>query len=300
MSWFEDNRLLLLLLPISFVSIGLLRRLLTNRSLPPGPPGLPLIGNVLSLDPAEPWKTYAKWGAKYGDIFYYRIFSQEVVVINSEEIAKDLLERRSSNYSDRPFFPVRIPFGWANHFGWMPYGSEWRLARRFFLQSFHAEAALSFRPMQLRKTHTLLQNLLATPESYFDHLAIFAGSIIMAANYDYDMKSTDDPMFPIIERGLVGLQYLTPETTLILDAFPFLLRLPGWFPGTDLKRKAALSSEYASRMIETPLSYALEKINAGTAAPCLTSDLMNRKKSDGVTPEADYDLAVKQASWSAF
>jgi len=33
---------------------------------------------------------------------YTRLFGQEIIVINSEEIARDLLEHRSRNYSDRP------------------------------------------------------------------------------------------------------------------------------------------------------------------------------------------------------
>jgi len=37
-----------------------------------------------------------------GELVYSRLLNQEVIVINSEELAKDLLERRSSNYSDRP------------------------------------------------------------------------------------------------------------------------------------------------------------------------------------------------------
>lgn len=37
-----------------------------------------------------------------GDLVYTRLLNQEVIVINSEEIARDLLERRSYNYSDRP------------------------------------------------------------------------------------------------------------------------------------------------------------------------------------------------------
>jgi hypothetical protein len=33
---------------------------------------------------------------------YTRLFGQENIVINSEKIARDLLEHRSQNYSDRP------------------------------------------------------------------------------------------------------------------------------------------------------------------------------------------------------
>lgn len=38
----------------------------TTSSLPPGPPPLPIIGNVLNLPQSEPYKAYIQWGHKYG------------------------------------------------------------------------------------------------------------------------------------------------------------------------------------------------------------------------------------------
>ena len=38
-----------------------------------------------------------------GDLVYSRVLGQDVIIINSEKIAKDLLENRSSNTSGRPY-----------------------------------------------------------------------------------------------------------------------------------------------------------------------------------------------------
>ena len=38
-----------------------------------------------------------------------RVLNQDIIVINSKKIAKDLLDRRSSIYSDRPYLATRQP-----------------------------------------------------------------------------------------------------------------------------------------------------------------------------------------------
>ena len=34
--------------------------------LPPGPKGLPLIGNMLDMPTSHEWKTFAQWGDRWG------------------------------------------------------------------------------------------------------------------------------------------------------------------------------------------------------------------------------------------
>jgi hypothetical protein len=41
-----------------------------------------------------------------GNILSFQIFGQVIVVLNSAEAAKDLLEKRSAIYSDRPVLPI--------------------------------------------------------------------------------------------------------------------------------------------------------------------------------------------------
>ena len=85
-------------------------RLFSNQErnsvpLPPGPKGLPIVGNLreASAKRDEPvWVTYTNWSRIYGDIFHLKVFGTRTIVLNSYKAAMELLEKRSNNYSDRP------------------------------------------------------------------------------------------------------------------------------------------------------------------------------------------------------
>lgn len=92
---------------------------------PPGPKGLPVIGNIFDMPKSEEWVTITDWRKKFGefrhvcyhasfrlkntilgDVIYVENLGQPLIFLNSYEAAADLLEQRSAIYSDRPISPM--------------------------------------------------------------------------------------------------------------------------------------------------------------------------------------------------
>jgi hypothetical protein len=71
--------------------------------LPPGPKGLPLVGNIADLPPKGglEWQHWLKHKGLYGPISCVTVFGQTIVLVHDLEIATELLDRRGGKYSSR-------------------------------------------------------------------------------------------------------------------------------------------------------------------------------------------------------
>ncbi|KAG2115237.1 cytochrome P450 [Suillus discolor] len=272
----------------------------SHPPLPPGPTPLPIVGNILSLDSARPWLTLNAWRSTYGDIIFARLLNKPVIVINSEEIAKDLFEGRSTIYSDKPQSIVYEPFASDFNIGLMPYGDRWRLHRRMFHQAFRQAEIPTYHALTLRSAHKMLFSLLQDPGNYPSHVKMFTASSILSIVYDYEVKAKDDTILHVIETYLeVAVEMLTPRTTVAIETFPFLLRLPSWFPGATFKRASVKCLNAAHDVKELPFQYVKEKMSTGNMAPCFVTETLNRARLS-VEDDNVITTAVKEAACMAF
>ncbi|KAI6039873.1 cytochrome P450 [Pisolithus marmoratus] len=266
---------------------------------PPGPRALPLVGNLLSLNSAEPWLSYTEWGKKYGDLLYVRLLGQNFIVLNSEKIARRLLDQRSSIYSDRPVLPTNSLFGMDFSTVSLRYGDEWRLHRKLFHQALRAESDVRYREVYFTRAQRLLVNLLEAPADFDTHLKHFVASNIMALAYGYEVSMRDDPIVSTV-RELVNLltKALSPERTATLVAFPFLQHLPDCFPGAGFKREAAYSCQLATQVLNEPFNLTKRDIASGNAPPSMVADCLSQ-----IDETVDYDTqeqAIKATAATVF
>jgi hypothetical protein len=76
----------------------------SNGPLPPGPKGLPLLGNIRDLTPsgAIEWLHWQKHKEKYGPISSVSVLGQLFVILHDKQVIMDLLETRALKSASRP------------------------------------------------------------------------------------------------------------------------------------------------------------------------------------------------------
>ncbi|KAG1837799.1 cytochrome P450 [Suillus subalutaceus] len=251
--------------------------------LPPGPVPLPLLGNVLSIDTKEPWLTYTKWRAAYGDLLFMRILDQEAVVINSQHVAEALMDKRSRIYSDRPYLATVEPFGWSTiTFAFTGYGDEWRLSRRLFHQTFRPNSTLKFRPVQMRRAREMIVNLIDDPQHYHDHFATFSSSVGMSVIYDYQPSARDDPL----------------REQSCFNSSP---SLPDWCWGSSIKRDAQISTDRMNEMRDLPFQSAQQHMaeNSFLGQFSMVAENLQRMEKQDEASKPIFEVALKRAAAAA-
>ncbi|KAF8750046.1 cytochrome P450 [Rhizoctonia solani] len=166
----KDNQVSRLVVPASLTALLLYQcwRLARGPKVrhPPSPKSLPLVGNMFSIPFGQEYVAFAKLGEQLeSDIVYLEVLGQKILVLNSAEAASDLLDKRSTIYSDRPSIPMLTDpslMNWSRAVSLAKYSELWRSYRRILNNWLNKRTTTQFNVIQERQAHSLLRRLLNT------------------------------------------------------------------------------------------------------------------------------------------
>ncbi|KAI0049074.1 cytochrome P450 [Auriscalpium vulgare] len=280
------------------IALWLLKSILSSKPtsgpLPPGPKGLPLLANLLDLPQKEQWRTFVAWGRKYGPIVHVRAVGQSFIIVNDAHVACDMLDKKSTVYSDRPVFMMAGELtGWKDSLAFTRYGERFKEYRKYL----HGVMGSRFAIEKLNglfetETQAFLKRVLKKPEAIAENIRDTAGAVILQMTYGYKPKEDKDDIVDLVEIALRQFAEVTEPNAFLVDLFPPLQYVPSWFPGAAWKKKAEYYYDTLQQMADVPLQFVRKQMSEGSAPPSLVSNLLDRTN----TPEQERNIKWAAAS----
>ncbi|KAJ7797226.1 cytochrome P450 [Mycena olivaceomarginata] len=281
---------------VSLVSLALYHRRVAFPR-PPGPRGLPLVGNLFQLTD-DSWNLFTKWKAEYGPIVNINLGGQEVIILNTFDSAAELLEKRSAIYSDRPtLFVAREILTDGLFFTFVGYGALWRRMRRAAQQTFRKDGVKDFRDIHEAEAATLAKALVENPVEWEAHLRRALSSTLMSVTYDTPMlKSEQDPAI----AGILDFTKAVLKAAFIdgamVENFPLLRYLPSWLAGW--KKEAQIASVRYSGMYESLFGDVKKRVAEGDGRVSFAAALAAKQQTFGLSNKESAWLAAAFAAGS--
>ncbi|KLO07931.1 CyP450 monooxygenase [Schizopora paradoxa] len=277
------------------LTVTLLLRRLSKRSrlsLPPGPPRYPIVGNLFQIPTTYLWEKACEWAKTYGDMVFIDAAGVPMLFINSHEIAVDLFNKRSSNYSTRPEFVMPTLGGWKWTTPLMPYGEELRKHRMYLQKFYQTPNVLNYLEVQQKNCNVFLQSMLEHPEHYEEHMGRLPAAVLMMNTYGHQVENEND-RYVKLGQDCVRASAGTADY-FFLDLLPWLRHLPEWFPGAKFHTVAREARDLSHIYKNEIYALSKKKLLDGTAKECMTTIFLGENGQEGgVKDEKEFvDVAA--------
>ncbi|PVG04930.1 cytochrome P450 [Serendipita vermifera] len=242
---------------------------------PPGPPRQPFIGSFRSFPADHFYYRFSEWARLYGDIVYAPLPGSGHLILNSPDIAQELLGKRPNSTAGRGIgYLVRRLLGW-----------DWMLA---FVQpnSHHANQRKMFRrgigPQKINSHDELIESEV---EKLMPVLQTFQGNPLPAVQHavsqiliklTYGEKIWAEMGEDLVRADIEAVDRLTKAifTFWYVDVFHFLRFIPDWFPGLPFKAMTRNARKLTQKVRYEPYKRGLELYKSGSLDDGLLHDLL--------------------------
>ncbi|KAJ7657112.1 cytochrome P450 [Mycena rosella] len=206
-----------ILIPLALGLLGgfiWLRKVGTREpGLPPGPPTVPLLGNLHIFPTEFAHYKFTEWARQYGGFYSLKMGPGTAIVLTDAAAVKELMDKRSGSTVDRPPMHVAELVAGGLNVVLARYTENWRTLRRTAHAILTPQASARHLPIQQAEATQLLHVVL------YAHTTLSSNSVILSDLY-----------------GKRAPRYETPETTAFFKAqheWELVLK-PGATPPVDL------------------------------------------------------------------
>lgn len=205
-----------------------------NAKKPPGPKGLPLIGNILDVKGSNIHHCLDKWAKEYGEVYSVKLLNQEAVVFSSASAIREafVLEPTSTAFADKVprLIPKLITYG-LKDIAFSPAGPHQVKLRKIGHRMLKAygEGVHKIEQVATVEMKVILKEYENTcgkdfsPDKYiFKLVANTICKLLVGITFDLDSKGSASIRSFITATSNI----LRPNLIAVMDVFPFLQYVP--------------------------------------------------------------------------
>lgn len=128
---------------------------------PPGPKGLPLIGNLHQFDSSKPHVYFAELAKIYGPILSLRFGCVPVIVVQSAKLAEEVLKKQDLNFCSRPpMVGIRKLSYNGLDIAFSPYGEyQIKIKKISVVHLFSSKKVASFAPIRQEEVSRMIEKI---------------------------------------------------------------------------------------------------------------------------------------------
>ncbi|KAK7994542.1 hypothetical protein PG991_016130, partial [Apiospora marii] len=271
-------------------------------SLPPGPKGKPIVGNLGDLPPAGAleWEHWAKHKALYGTPHQLRHRLRHH-------------HRHPQHARGRPGAagePVEHLLGPGPHgvrrravrleVHARPAAGRpgMRAIRKFLHGAVGTRAALgNYAELQETEVRRFLLRVLEKPEALREHIRTEAGAIILKVAYGYEIEAhKEDPLVTLADHAMDQFSKAMIPGAWLVDMVPILRHFPDWLPGMSFKQTAREWKATLIDLVERPSGLVRKQMAEGRNNTSVLS--LAYEKSPNMNEEEEH--IVKWASGALY
>ncbi|KAF2854958.1 cytochrome P450 [Plenodomus tracheiphilus IPT5] len=207
--------------------------------LPPQPPGLPILGNMVDIigatNKAQQHLLFEQWAREYGEVVRVEAGPFTEYFLNSDASVKEIFDKQSSATSERPRWIVSNEQICDKKNVLLLSASEprWKHQRKVILQGMtsvaRADAGIPYLHYETAKfVHEVANDpaLASSSVGLFNSIGRYTYSTFASQTFGMDVPNADDPVIDyIFKSGLKQILGTLPGMH-IVDILPFLENLP--------------------------------------------------------------------------
>ncbi|KAH9604504.1 hypothetical protein KSS87_005408 [Heliosperma pusillum] len=259
----------------------------TPQKLPPGPPKLPLIGNLhlLSSKTNLPHRQLAALSRQYGRVMMLQLGQVPTIVVTSAEMAREIMKTHDAVFCNRPQLMVgKEVFYDSKDIGLAPYGEYWRQVRKIStLELFTTKRVGSFRGIREEEGNNLV-TLIASQVGGVVNLSkmFFVLACDVMCRATFGKKGTEQGALRALTAGVTE----TCTGFCPADVYPSvkLLQLIG-------KGKFQKFTKESDRILDPIINEHIQRMKQGEEEGDMVDVLLKYHK-DNVTESTDFSMTT--------